>query len=374
MHYTDEWLDSLRLMGDPEPDRIVAELHANGEIDEVNQILSTLLRNNQVVPLELPDNIEFWLRAHWRLPAWADPARIERGTQFFVEYGVPISLILPTAALIECYAAQKGVKVLCTTYRLGQNPYRRVAETAQFVLNIMSPGALSPEGMGIPTILKVRLMHSAIRVLMRHKNHWNGAEMGVPVCQEDMLGSLLAFSCSVLRYMERLHMTFTAEEAEDYYYMWRVIGEMLGVKPEIIPTTLTAAYELAEVIKRRQQGPSPEGVKMTAAVLEMFAELIPGQMFDGIVPAVIRHLVGDQIADWMEIPRTHWTKLFAYDEPLIDFLDFLDRKTGKLADVVDRLGLAFLSRQAIAGTDYQRTAFTIPEELHLAWVERGKMK
>jgi hypothetical protein len=374
MRYTDEWLDSLRLLGDPEPDRIVAELHANGEIDEVNQVLSKLLRNNQVIPAELPDSIEFWLRDHWQLPKWVERARIERGSEFFVENGVPISLILPTAALIECYAAKKGVKVLATTYRLGQNPYRRVAETAQFVLNIMSPGGLFEDGLGVPTILKVRLMHSAIRALMRRKPDWNEAELGMPVCQEDLLGSLLAFSCSVLQYMKRLHMDFTDDEAENYYYVWRVVGEMLGVRPDLIPPTLQEAYELADSIKRRHQGPSPEGVQMTGAVLEMFSDMLPGTLFDGIVPAVMRQLVGHQVADWMEIPRTRWEALLEHDGSIIRFLDFLDDKTGKVADIVDRLGLAFLSRQAIAATDYQRAGFTIPEELHSAWIERGKLK
>ena len=374
MLYTDEQLDRLRLSGDPIPDQLIAELNGEQRIEEVNRVLHQLIKNNQVIPAELPDNLEFWLRNQWRLPQWADRARIERGSQFFVEYGVPICLILPTAALIECYAARKGVKALATTYRLGQTPYRRVAETAQFVLNVLSPGGLEAEGRGIPTILKIRLMHSAIRLLMRKQNTWDEAEYGVPLCQEDMLGSLLAFSHSIVGYLRKLGIEVREAEAEDYYYTWRVIGVMLGLPLEIIPSNLSEAGELSALIKRRQHGPSADGVRMTKAILEMFADLIPGTLFDGVVPAVIRRLVGEQVADWMEVPHTHWESFITqHDKTIIRALDVLDHKAGVLADSIDRLGLAFLSRTAIAATGYERVGFDIPDELRTAWQKNGKV-
>jgi hypothetical protein len=48
-------------------------------------------------------------------------------------------------------------------------------------------------------------------------------------------------------------------------------------------------------------------------------------------------------------------------------LDLMDRKTGPLANVVDKLGMALLSRQAIALTAYERAAFEIPISLRAAW-------
>lgn len=72
MRYTDEYLEALRYEGDPVPDQIIAELDQDGQIDAVNKILRTLIKNNQVVPEELPDNIEFWLRDE------GQPARLGR--------------------------------------------------------------------------------------------------------------------------------------------------------------------------------------------------------------------------------------------------------------------------------------------------------
>lgn len=87
-----------------------------------------------------------------------------------------IALILATAALAECYAARNGVKVLTFSYRLGQNAYRRVAESAQFVIPVMAPGGLYAGGQGIKAVQKVRLMHSAIRNLVEPSGRWHEAE------------------------------------------------------------------------------------------------------------------------------------------------------------------------------------------------------
>ena len=367
MRYTDEVLERLRLEGDPVPDRIVDELARDGQIEAVNAILRQLIQNNQVVPEELPDNIEFWLRDEAGLPAWADKERLDRASALFTEHGVTISLILATASMVECYAAQKGVKVLTFSYRLGQNAYRRVAETAQFVLLAMAPGGLYADGQGVRAIQKVRLMHSAIRHLIRRTGRFDEAAYGVPICQEDLLGTLMAFSYVVIRDLRRLGVQVSEQEAEDYHYAWRVIGEMLGIRPDMIPVDMAEAEELTEAIARRHFGPSPEGVQMTRALLEMHADAIPGKLFDGIVPALVRHLVGDQVADWMEIPHSRWEEVVKYHKQVGGMLDSLQRNSDVVRNVVNRLGMSLMTRQAIALTGYQRAAFEIPTQLRQVW-------
>lgn len=367
MRYTDQYLESLRAVGDPEPDQIVAELVRDEQVEEVNQILRHLIQNNQPIPEELPDNIEFWLREHSTLPDWADRERIDRASALFAEHGVTISLILATASLVECYAARKGVKVLTFSYRLGQNAYRRVAESAQFVILAMAPGGLYDGGQGIKAVQKVRLMHAAIRNLVQRSGRWDEAEYGVPICQEDMLGTLMAFSYIVIRDLRRLGVQVSEQEAEDFIYFWRVVGEMMGVIPEGIPESWAEAEELTQAIGRRHHGPSPEGVQMTRALIEMHAELIPGEMFDGIVPALIRHLVGDQIADWMEVPESRWESLLEHKKLVGGWFDAVQRNVQIVRNVVNRLGMAMMTRQAIALTGYERAAFAIPTELRAQW-------
>jgi hypothetical protein len=367
VRYTDAVLDALRLVGDPIPDQIIAELDRDGQIDAVNRIMRELVTNDQQIPEELPDNIEFWLRDTAALPDWADRARLDRAAALFEEHGVTISLILATASLVECYAAVKGVKVLTFSYRLGQNAYRRVAETAQFVLLVMAPGGLYPGGQGVKAIQKVRLMHAAVRHMIGRTGRWDERELGVPICQEDLLGTLMSFSTVVLRDLRRLGIQLQDQEAADYYYLWRVLGEMMGCDPAWIPEELAEAELLTDRIATRHFGPSPEGIAMTKALLEMHADLIPGQLFDGIIPALVRHLVGDQIADWMEVPYSRWAEVVERAGSIGRILDSAQRTSNVFRNVVNRLGQALLTRQAIALAGYQRAAFAIPTELRQSW-------
>ncbi|HSH03623.1 MAG TPA: oxygenase MpaB family protein [Anaerolineae bacterium] len=363
---TDEQLDNLRLVGDAVPDRIVVELAEAGQIGAVNEMLGKVMRNRDPIPAELPDNVEVWLNDTNQLPEGVDVARLERGASFFVEHGAMATYILSTSSLIECYAAVKGCLALAFTYRLGHNAYRRIGETAQFVIDVCQPGALVGNDTGIPKIQKVRLMHSAVRHLIHETGRWP-ADYGVPLCQEDLLGTMLTFSHVVVRDLEKLGYEVDAGLAEDYHYMWCVIGEMLGVKKEIIPYDLKTGGLVFDHISGRHQGPSEHGEVMTKALMEFHAENIPGRIFDGITPAVTRYLVGDKVADWMGVRRSRWERFIPYQRKLGRAFDLLDDRTTPVANVFDRIALAFVDRTAFRWTHYQRSGFEIPDKLNEQW-------
>jgi hypothetical protein len=366
LRWTDAYLDSLRREGDPEADELITSLSQKGETGAVNAILRTLLQNDQAIPSELPDEVAAYLHRTGRLPSWADRARIERASRFFMAHGLAIAAILGTASLVECYACQKGVKVLTFSYRMAQDPYRRIGETTQWLLLVMAPGGLFEGGEGIPAIQKVRLMHAAIRYLIRRTGRWDEAAWGVPICQEDLLGTLLAFSFIVIRGLRRLGVKVSRQEAEDYLYFYRLVGRMLGIRPEAIPTNEPEAAAATRAIYGRHQGPSPEGVQMTHALLEMYAHLTPSAL-DGLVPALLRYLIGDRVADWMAVPHSPWRPALEQSGCLGSLVDRLLRRHPPLRKAVERFGYHLLTRQAIAMAGYERASFTIPTALRKAW-------
>ena len=125
MRYTNELLDSLRAEGDPGPDAIVAAIAAHGETGAVNAILKHLVRNDQPVPGELPDEIETWLRDTQALPAIADDERLARAERLFAEHGLQMSFILATASLVWCYAGAKGARASGISVRILRAKLRR---------------------------------------------------------------------------------------------------------------------------------------------------------------------------------------------------------------------------------------------------------
>jgi hypothetical protein len=202
--YTEGLVDDLRHAGDPSADAVIEELARTDQVRTVSDVLRSLTYNDQPVPAELPASIGRWLDEHCVLPDWVDPDRLERGSTVVVEHGPQVCVALATASLVYCYAGYPGVKVLTFSRRLGHDADRRVGETAQFVLAVVAPGSLDPCGRGIRKIQKVRLLHAAIRYLVMGSGRWDVAADGVPICQEDLVGTLLSFSWIVVDALRKL--------------------------------------------------------------------------------------------------------------------------------------------------------------------------
>jgi hypothetical protein len=366
VNYTEEVLDALRQEGDPLADRVIAEIHATGVVGAVNGVLRQLMENDQPIPENLPPLVREYLHITDNPPAWMDAARMARANAFFESHGMHISLVMSTAGMIECYAARKAVKVLDFTHQL-DHPQRRMAETAQFCLHMMSPQAFAPNGKFIPATQKVRLMHAAFRHLILQSGRWPLAELGVPICQEDLLGALMLFSTEVLTGLERLEVPATAQEADDYYYVWRVVGEMMGIRPDIIPATLAEAQALNAVLRARHFGASPEGVRLTRSLLDMYDDLIPGELVDGIMPALVRIITGDQIADWMGVPRNGWSWVARGMMRFSAVLEELQDDNHLVRGVLDKAEWAIVNGQFLVLNGRRKIHYDIPDELRLAW-------
>jgi uncharacterized protein (DUF2236 family) len=372
VQYADPLLDSLRQEGDPSADAVVEELAETGEIRAVSKVLRYLVDNDQAIPEELPDSIARWLEDTAALPAWADYDRMVRGADLVVDHGPQVAMVLATASLVYSYAGYPGVKVLTFSHRLDQDPYRRVGETAQFVLTVTNPGSLLPGGKGIRKIQKVRLLHASIRHLIRHSDRWDVEAWGVPICQEDLLGTMISFSQIVVTSLRRLGVRVSDAEAEDYLYLWRAVGEMLGIRPDILPHSMAAADEGAQAIIRRHHQRSDEGVLMTKALLEMHANSMPGPKFAGVAPALLRFLAGDEVCDMMEVPRTSWDRAMALNRRLGRIVDLAQSAPG-MSSFVNLLGAMILNQQAVkmAGRRSASFAIPVPPEMSARWSASG---
>jgi hypothetical protein len=362
---TNVFFDNLRHIGDRRTDDMVDGLIQKEQIASANEILRLVIHNKDSLPSELPDDLKVWFHETSIVPAWVEPERIQRARDFFHRNGLIIALILSTAALIDCFAAKKGVKVLVKTGILQRKTYIRLVETAQFVFNIMEPDGLEPTGNGIVSIQKVRLMHTATRrlIMADQQDPWNIDELGLPVCQEDLLGTLMSFTILVFDCMEKLNIEFSAEEAEDYFYLWRMIAEMLGICLDLIPDNVDEARKMMAFISQRQFGPSEDGKAMTQALLTMFELVIPGHASEGNLYELIRYLVGDEVADWLEIPRKKKNSFLE----LIEDLRFVQAVEHFFLSqsYLNRLGIDLIMRTL--HFENQGPLFTIPEHLRISW-------
>lgn len=371
MVWTDGFLDSMRQRCDSLADEVVRQLFAQSQVGAVNELMRHLACNDQLEPGLLPPVLEAYFERTGQLPAWADPQLIREGSAAFRRCGPQVIISLVCAALPSCYAAAKGVQVLSLTGRLEADTFRRVVETAQMVIDVMSPGGLEPGGHGVRTVQKVRLMHAAVRHLARQSGRLK-PEWDEPINQEDMAGTLVTFSVVTIRALARLGYTLSAQEAEAYYHAWRVIGYLMGVDPSLLPERLEDGELLTEAIFRRHHRPCPESQAHNLALIGVLERLIPGTALDGLVPSLMRHLLGQQLADMLAVPQADWTRhLIRPLQLLSEVADEVDEQSAATARLADWLGRKLMEGLVWSARGSKRVQFRIPTELREAWHVQG---
>lgn len=284
------WLDQARLIGDPRADVLVARL-LRATPGRVDAALAALASGAADAEQALPQPLRRFL-ADEGMPAWVDRGRLRAAQRFAQEHATALATSLFCAALPSAFTAAKGVGVLAMTGRLRSDLDRRVNETGRFVFAVLMPGGFD-DGSAVRASQCVRLMHSAVRARVLASSSGRRPDVEVPINQEDLLGTLFCFSVVVLDSLEKLGVSISPRDAEDFYYLWRVVGELLGLRKEWIPRDLAAARKLAEVVRGRQRRASASGRELLSILVDGIERHLPARGLGLVAPSVVRYLMGD---------------------------------------------------------------------------------
>jgi hypothetical protein len=331
----------------------------------VNQLMGTLARMVDPVPAALPPLTHEFFAQTAVLPAWADPARIKTAQLLFERCGWAVGTVLFCSSLPQCYAFPEGARVLLYTQGTSRHARRRIIETGQLVFDVAGPGGLEPQGRGLRSAQKVRLMHAAIRHLVRQQESWN-AGWGMPINQVQLVGTLLSFSCLVVDGLRRLGFEVSDEEADAWMHTWNVVGHVMGVRQDLLPHDCSDGEALFAVLRNHWRA-SAEGQELTRATLDLMSELLPTKTADGLGGALVRHLAGDHCADLLGVPRADWTALLVdVATRVAHALDVTERA----ADITGLCRLAsFDLMKALHGwsREGKNVEFRIPDALLRRW-------
>ncbi|MFE1836684.1 oxygenase MpaB family protein [Streptomyces sviceus] len=362
MTCTEASMDALRQAGDDLADAVVAELFERGEVGKFNTLMRYVSTAGAPLPDGLPDVARKYLQATGVPPAWVDWGEMEKARLFFIDNNVHISTALSFASMPACYVVPHVAKLLSATHGLSY-PSKRMAETGQFTVYLMQPDAFEAGSRFMPAAQKVRLLHASIRHHLKRENRWDTAAMGTPICQEDMIGGQMFFSLLVLDSLHRLGIHMSVEGAEAYFYAWRVVGAILGIDQEAAPKTLEEARQFLDLYMVRHMGPSEEGAHLTRQLIDLYEEVVPGTLFDPIVSALIRHLIGDTCADWLQVPRTPWDTVVKTVPHLLGVLETIEDRSPLGAWALDRLGHLTSVFELSSLTRGRVMHYAIPEQL-----------
>lgn len=398
-------LDELARAGDPAADEVVDEIVASLDIgsDDPNWVarreaypdLMRKIGSDSDCP-----SVEDFVRGGEKVDQEIDTELVHDAQEFFEEHGVAVITALFLASLPQAYLGRRGVQVLDMTGELVANWSRRIQETGQFLVNVLTRDPTIPERgrtslhhgeIGARVVRRVRLTHSAVRWLLKApydprlmllsrerlsdpKTLWHlrmsqigepcGDELSEPLNQEDMLATLGTFTTVVFTSLGKLGVPFDPHHREAYYHLWNVVGWHLGIGDEraladvdtgrgdrgwlhneILPLGVEEMDSQFKYLRQRLEGESEQGRRLAKTLVQDFSYPLPRPIQGG--PAfVVRYLIGDGPADALEISGGGYAGLVA-------------RRTGALERLAQRTRATVLGEYMLSAVAQMFTRYAL---------------
>lgn len=299
MNTDSSFLDTMRKTGDEAADQLVTSVFENGEQNILYHFLK--IEDEDIEHYQASHVVRDFLLEQKTLPVWFDAKRINSGQHFFKKYALDIMTLLGAKSLPYCYAASPGNKAIYLTEKMRKSPGRRLVETAHFIITVMQPGCFTESKLGIIQINKTRLIHALVRYHLRNKD-WNNL-WGLPVNQEDMAGTNLAFSYIILTGLEQAGFLMTDKEKEDFLFVWKYIGYQLHIDEQLLASNISEASQLEQAIKQRHIKVSEEGTRLTQELLKHYKTAFP--LIAGyLVDAQIKYFLGEELSGILQLRPT----------------------------------------------------------------------
>jgi hypothetical protein len=421
LELSDAALDKLRQVGDDEAEKVIDRyLKRRDTTDDPRELVEALVRygwghHPGGDAAGRKDANEMLESLAGPLPRWADRQQIERGQQFLEDYALPIAAALFNGSLPVSYTAGHGTKVLTATADLASaNVNRRLAETGQMLLDLMTitEKPLAPGSPGGDAARGVRLFHAAVRRMLERRG-WDPQKpkprparagsapkkvdghhgddrippRGRPINQEDLLGTLVAFTVVVLDALDEMGIKVPDEDRNAYIHLWLVVGALLGIDYELIhrktdppddgmdaPPDLAQLRVIGRVVYRRNSAVTPDGQVLAAALMQMLRESFKGWwLFHSVPTTTTRWLLGDEQADFLGLaPAEAPARVFLrVSRPFLRFVSV--GRVGAAPAVPVRVNAKLLYQQWISKNTDKRPPWRVPEPLRrtLGYVEGG---
>lgn len=305
------------------------------------------------------------------VPAWVDWGRIRRGGETFLRTGMLGGFVLGAGSLMAGYAQPAGNKPLAMSGRLETQASRRLAETSRFVWQVTRPGGLRRDGEGFAITVKVRLMHAMVRRLLWKSGRWDAAAWGEPINQHDMMGTLLLFSSVLVQGTRKLGCDVRDDEADDLIHLWRYVGHLIGVEPELAPASLAEAHTREQILLATQGPADDDGRALALALLRHVETSATDERVrkrairqQGFAHGLVRGLLGDSIADQLGIRDDRWKHVVPAIAAVTRPLELARRAAGPVGDArALHRGLAYWAHATQLAERGTPAAFTPPRAL-----------
>ncbi len=298
--YTNDNLDALRNQSDELADAAVQELIAQPDFAKMINGWTSL---PETIPSDFPASLQTFFNFYQIKPDFINQSKVKSSQDFFDQKGNFYLAMLGFYSLPYCYAFADGAQVLVRSKRITDEIGVRLSETALFLLDAFRPGTFISDDRALLTLIKVRLIHAFSRLFVsRYGKDWN-PNWGIPINQEDLIGTNIAFSLLVMRGMEKIDKFPGKEVHEAVLHYWKIIGHYLGLRVSFWPETAKEAFELEKLIKKRHLHSSEAGKILLNALLGYYKTTAPDPAFAQVSESLVSFFVGKEVSDVLGIGR-----------------------------------------------------------------------
>jgi len=292
--FSDTLLNSSRLIADPLADSTVSAIFETENPRGLLNSIASITFNNQILPNNWPVFLKNFFEQSAILPPWLKQPKLVLASQVYQKHQSSIQLCLFALSLPYCYAAAIDAEVLVLSQRLQSDAKKRLIETGQFLQDVMEPSAFETSGKAIRSIQKVRLMHAVVRHQLLKHQKWETAN-GLPINQESMAGTNLAFSLMVLRGLRKLYARVDDYEQDAYLHAWKIVGYLLGIDATLLTDNFSAASQLEKAIRLRHFKASEGGKQLAASLVTVAIDFFGEKQTKKMVLPIMKNLLGNEV-------------------------------------------------------------------------------
>jgi hypothetical protein len=316
-------LESARQKHGGRADKYVGMLwHGDPLADDAVEALAALdeKASRQLLELALERGIDAWpnapeaVRALFaqldHIPFWVDAEQCNLGGATFLRCRLGfVALAMSSLPLIYSWPA--GNKPLALSGHLVHRASQRLKDTTRFVFAISQPNALARFSEGFKMTVRVRLIHSQVRRLLRQSGQWREDCWGAPINQCHMAGTNLLFSVGVLDALSRIGYLFKPTEREALIHLWRYAGYLIGVDNELLVAGEWEGHRLLDLMFTFEPRPDDDSRELVKALMQTSSEYVRGFKLARpcgveLCYGISRALIGNDRAAALGFPKTAW--------------------------------------------------------------------
>ncbi|WP_336686424.1 oxygenase MpaB family protein [Chryseobacterium bernardetii] len=225
-------------------DEVVKEVYFTKKFHEASREIEGYIRNGISENNNIPESVKKMFTQTQQVPDWLDYSLLKSGAELCMRSNLDSLISLRDYCLIGGYDYAYLNKPLIVTEALKKGAVKRLSETLDFWVNVTRYNALEIHAKGYEFAIKTRLIHSYARLsIKKHYREWDTENWGEPINSWDMMATYIGFSLVFLHSLQKLGNTFSIEEEQGIFHLWKYVGYLLGIPQQLLPDDKKQATE-----------------------------------------------------------------------------------------------------------------------------------